>query len=624
MKPTDKVLGMSRNITRRDFIHDSSLLALGMGLGLNVSATDASGVYYPPTLTGLRGSHPGSYESAHALAREGKSFPTPTDLDETYDLVVVGAGISGLAAAHYYRKRFGPDARILLLENHDDFGGHAKRNEFHQGGQMRLSMGGTHNLEHWEFSDTVDSFLAELGVDIPAMMKDITFNYGRNGDNQVDLWFSAEKFGEDKLVKNATLRYRREIDSLDFIEEIPISVSAKIQLKKLYTDRRNDLAGKSEAEVEAYLRGISYTDFLRKHGGGNEEVLALFATATHGDWGLDTRALSAMEAFDSGLPGMTLVGFPPYEEGFYYPVGFFPDGNASVARLQVQALIPAVAPGVNADNVAVAHFDYSQLDRPDSAVRVRLNSTVINAVNTNGGVAITYLAVGQSNRVRARHSVLACYHSIIPHLCPDLSSEQKTAQRYQVKTPMLMSNVLLRSSAAMDKLGITGANCPGRMHENMYLFKGINTGGYQHSFDDKGPVPLVMFGTISPPNEAVTIEDQWRGSRAKMLGLSFEDYEREIRTVLHRMLSPAGFDVNKDILAITVNRWPHGYAREYMDLWDPDWPEGREPHRIASRPHGNITFANADAGASAYTHTAIDEAFRAVNELPAAVSANVK
>jgi spermidine dehydrogenase len=179
-----------------------------------------------------------------------------------------------------------------------------------------------------------------------------------------------------------------------------------------------------------------------------------------------------------------------------------------------------------------------------------------------------------------------------------------------------MTNVLIRSSEAIDKLGITGASCPGRMHESMYLSRGMNTGGYRHAVADKGPVPVTFYGSISPPGDVVRLADQCRASREKMLSLSFEDYEREVRTVLDGMLGPAGFDAKRDILAITVNRWPHGYAHDYMDLWDPEWPEGEAPHEIASRPFGRIAMANSDAGADAYTHVAIDEAFRAVNELP--------
>ena len=82
------------------------------------------------------------------------------------------------------------------------------------------------------------------------------------------------------------------------------------------------------------------------------------------------------------------------------------------------------------------------------------------------------------------------------------------------------------------------------------------------------------------------------------------------------MLGGAGFDPAADIAGITVNRWPHGYAYDYLDLWDPEWPEGGAPHEIARAPFGNITIANADAAADAYTHTAIDQAYRAIAELP--------
>ena len=164
MKKTDRELGLLRQITRRDFIHGASLTALGMMLPTGCGPTSGgspastSGVSYPPTRTGMRGSHPGSFETAHALARSGMQFDDPVDLAEDYDAVVVGAGISGLTAAYEYRKRFGSESRVLILNNHDDFGGHAKRNEFHQGGDMRLSWGGTMNLEYLSFSDTVLSF----------------------------------------------------------------------------------------------------------------------------------------------------------------------------------------------------------------------------------------------------------------------------------------------------------------------------------------------------------------------------------------------------------------------------------------------------------------------------------
>jgi len=218
-------------------------------------------------------------------------------------------------------------------------------------------------------------------------------------------------------------------------------------------------------------------------------------------------------------------------------------------------------------------------------------------------------------KVTAKHCVLACYHAIIPHLCPELPETQKEAARYQVKRPLLLTNVLLKNSKAADKLGISGAYCPGRMHGATWLVKGVNSKDYQHPWSDDGPVSMMFWGSLAPSDSKLDIKSQHRDSRLQMLELKFEDYEREVRSVLHGMLGPAGFDVKNDILAITVNRWPHGYSYDYLDLWDPEFPEGKAPHEIARRPFGNISIANSDAGANGMTQAAIDEAFRAVNDL---------
>ena len=627
MNNKDKKLGMDRDITRRDFIHDVSLASLGLALPAGVAAHAATGspvpagANYPPVRTGMRGSHPGAFEVAHALAREGKSFPAPTDIDESYDLVVVGGGISGLAAAYYYRKRFGPDARILILENHDEFGGHARRNEFHQGGRMRLSWGGTMNLEYPLFSDEVNELLAELGVDIDTLLEGYHFRYGSGPKGKHAMFFDAETYGRDELVQDFSFRAGRETDLDASIDRFPISKESRESLKKFYARRENLFAGKSEDEVRNLLRSISYTDFLKKYGGLTDEAADLFIRVTHGYAGVGADSLSAAECIGASVPITHLLGSPHLSGSGATDAGgdvaMFPDGNASVARLLVRALIPAVAPDADASNLALARFDYSRLDEAGATVRLRLNSTVINVANHNGGTRITYVNDGRVLRVKAKHSVLACWHAVIPHLCPDLPDEQKEAQKYQVKRPLLVTNVLLRDSKAIDKLDLSGAYCPGRLHGAVWVVKGVDTMGYRHEWDDPGSVPVMFWGSIAPPDSTVPIKEQHRASRALLLAMTFDDFEREVRTVLAGMLGPAGFDVQDDILAITVNRWPHGYAYGYLDLWDPAWPEGMAPHEIARQPYGNITIANADAGADAYTQVAIDEARRAVGELDA-------
>ena len=626
-KPSDKKLGMQRAITRRDFVQGAAVAtgaalqtgALGLpniatastSVGATIQGTMA--VDYPPIKTGMRGSHPGAYEIAHALARDGAKFPEPKPTDEQYDLIVVGAGISGLAAAHYYQKRFGPNSKILLLENHDDFGGHAKRNEFHQSGDMVLSLGGTHNLEWWKFSETVNAFMAEYGVDYEAMRKQMNFAYGRDAANGQAMWFDEATYGVNRLVTHFNLSAKLTSEKID---EIPISDAGRESLKRFY-DSEPRLEEWTEAKAEDILSSISYPDFLRQYGGLTEDAVQLFDKEEHGSWGLEMRALSAAEAIWEGYPGAHLFGEGWSEDSFGYPVAMWPDGNASLARLMVAKLIPHSAPDVRADNVAIARFDYSALDRKNANVRLRLNSTVIGVDNTDRGVSVTYASSEDGlKQVSARHSVLACYHSIIPHLCPAMPDTQKAALKYQVKFPMILTNVLLRNSEALDKLGVDGIACPGRLHARLFLFKGLHTGGYQRPDNADEAVSLVFWGSISPPEDAIDLRSQLRGSRQKLLELSFEDFEREVRTVLDGLLGPAGFDVSEDILAITVNRWPHGYSYEYMQLWDPEWQPGEAPHEIARQRFGSIAIANADAGASAYTHVAIDQAYRAIADLP--------
>jgi spermidine dehydrogenase len=617
---------MGRAITRRDFLHDSSLAALGLTTPLGTLANAGarsgdpahSGRTYPPTKTGLRGSHPGTYDVPHALALEGRAFDDPEPTGAHYDLVVVGGGISGLAAALHYQDRFGADARILILENHDDFGGHAKRNEFHQGGEMRLALGGVHNLEYEGFSPTVDEMMGRLGIDMEALKKATGFYYGEEGRGAHSLYFDAEHFGEDVLINDASLFARSLLARPEIVEQMPLEPGARDRFRRFLDMETHVFEGQDWPAIERRLRAMSYFDFAMEYGGLEAQDVRLFNNCLHGTEGPSVINFSAMEGLELGLPGWHILGegrtFDPWE----YPMAMFPDGNASVARLMVRQLIPAVSPGATFDNIALADFDYDQLDQAAHPVQLRLNATVVRVRNTDDGVALTYVRDRKVLGVTARHAVLACYHSIIPHLCPDLPEAQREAQRYQVKMPLLLTNVLLRDSSAWDASGASDIWCPGRMHARIMRWEGNTAGGYEQGRwgREGAPLNLAFWGSVEEPPGEMTLKERLRAQRARMLSLTLEDYEREVRITLDGALGPYGLDVKRDVLAITVNRWPHGYSYYYYDLWDPDFEDGAYPHDIARKPFGNITIANADAAADAYTHTAIDEAYRAVEELP--------
>jgi spermidine dehydrogenase len=626
MKQTDRELGMSRRITRRDFIHDVGVAALGLALplpGFAIGTTDSSGVYYPPTRTGLRGSHPGAFEVAHALAREGKRFDDPAKLDEQYDLVVVGGGISGLASAFFHRQLHGAQSRILILDNHDDFGGHAKRNEFHQGGPMRLAWGGTVNMEYPLFSDTVNGLIKELGIDIPRLLEGFHFNWeGAQGEIKPAVWFDAAHYGRDVLLRGLRLNRAEPKALAAHVDEFPLPAAARTKLKTFLLASGDVLAQLSPEAKEAYLRRTSYRDFLRQHFDLPEEATQIFSNAPSGYWGVRAENLSVAECLQSGLPGAHVLGGKGTQESEerHSPVAMFPDGNSSIARLLVRALIPGafphMAPDADSHSIVTARLDYRQLDLPGSRVRLRLNSTAVHVENTADGVAVSYVNDGHLVRVRSRCAVLACYNAIVPHLVPELPAAQKAALAQCVKRPMLVVNTLLRNGQSLKKLGIKGAHLPGSFLQGMVLVTGVEVGDYRVAWRPEDPCVMQCFVAFEAPQpEGMSIAEQHRAARQRLLEMQFEDFEREVRTVLNGLLGAGGFDAAEDILAITVNRWPHGYARDHLDLEDAAWNAEPHPNVVGRQRFGNIAIANSDAGADAFTHTAIEQAWRAVSEL---------
>jgi spermidine dehydrogenase len=632
------LVAAGEGITRRDFLDGVAIAIGGAASGAllprfiatavagETAAQDAAG-YYPPALTGLRGNHPGSFETAHALrdadfwSHAGAIAATGED----YDLVVVGGGISGLAAAHFYRARR-PDARILILDNHDDVGGHAKRNEFALAGRLALMNGGTYSIDSPRpYSPIADGLLRTLGVDPVALTKkcaDENF-YAAHGLAR-GLFFDRETFGADKLVvarKGAAWR--------DILADAPLSEKARGDIVRIEEGTTDYFPGLSSAEKKARLWRMSYRDFLRDVVNSDAAAIAVYQARSHGEWGVGADAVSALDvwAFDfPGFQGLRLEPGPAPRMG-YTASGYagggsytfhFPDGNASIVRLLVRDLIPGSLPGTSAEDAVTARLDYARLDHPQAPVRIRLNATAVRVRHVGdpasaNDVEIIYSRGGALSSVRGRACVLACYNMIIPYLCPELPERQKEALRYASKIPLIHVSVALRNWQAFKALGVAHVYAPGSYFSSLALNEVVDIGGYASAHSPDQPV-LVHLVRV-PVAPGLPEREQHRIGRQDILSTSFETFERNIRDQLDRTLGPAGFDAARDITAITVNRWPHGYAYEYNPLFDPDWPPGEAPHMIGRARFGRVTIANSDAGAAAYTDSAIDQAHRAVAEL---------
>jgi spermidine dehydrogenase len=577
---------------------------------------------YPPALTGMRGQHPGSFEVAHAFAREGRRFGIDdTPSEETYDLVVVGGGISGLAAAWFYRRAVGAGARILILDNHDDFGGHAKRNEFSSNARTLIGYGGSQSIQSAKtlWTDVAKGLLRDLGVEISRF--DNAFDRGFYASLGLSrgVFFDRETFGRDALVTGDALLSRGGEGGPqlgDFISSMPIADTSKQQLLSLYDPARDSLAGKSVEEKTKILKTTSYRDYLVKICGCSDEVANCFQGRPLGFFGLGCDAVSAFDLRGFGYPGFAGLKLPAddhpeWNEPYIY---HFPDGNASLARLLVRALIADTAPGRTMDDIVLAGFDYGALDRADNNVRLRLQSTVIDVRQRGDGVSIGYVNAGAPHRVTAKYAVLACFHMMIPYLMPELPQAQREALALNVKTPLVYTNVVVRNWQPWLALKVSDIAAPMGFFSHVALDFPVDLGGYRHPRDPAEPIVLHLEHVPRAPNSGLDARAQFHIGQAKLLAMTFADFEVRIRDQLERMLGPGGFDGGRDIAAITINRWPHGYGYVANSLFDPDDYDDRVL-TLARRPFGRVAIANSDAGGDAYAHLAINEAARAVREL---------
>ncbi|MFO1468219.1 MAG: FAD/NAD(P)-binding protein [Steroidobacteraceae bacterium] len=614
-------LGLGEPITRRDFVGG---VAASVGLWStlapgNAPATDAqphlaatADAPYPPLRTGLRGQHPGSFEDAHRVRDGAFLTAMPADTGEHFDLVVVGAGISGLSAAHFYRRALGAKSRVLLLDNHDDFGGHAKRNEFHHEGRIYLSYGGTMSIETpFPYSFTARSLLAELGVD-PASFSRYQQPVRLEGLGE-GVFFDRENFHTDRLVAGAGSKPWAQ-----FFAEAPLTPAVREDLARLYAGHIDYLPSLDAAQKAAALKRMSYATYLTDHARLRPEGLAYFrGQHFRNNMRVDTcPAFVAWRLGAAGFNGMDIQAEPLVNADYFH----FPDGNASIARLLVNRLVPAAFDRQHdQESIVLARLDYSRLDEEGAAVRLRLDSTAVRVEHigaidraTERAVRVVYVKGGELRQVTAANVVLACFNTIIPFLVPTLPEPQRVALRYASKVPMMYTSVLVRNWEAWRRLGVHAIEAPNGYHSHCMLDTPLRIGGYESVGAPQDPVIVHLIKNWNRPG--LPRKQQNRLARGDMLAASFESIEHASREQLQRMLGSGGFEAKRDILAITVNRWPHGYAYTYDTLDDPDLPEAERPHVIGRRAFGRISIANADAGASAFTNVAIDQAERAIQE----------
>ncbi|HKN08543.1 MAG TPA: FAD-dependent oxidoreductase [Pseudomonadota bacterium] len=616
---------MSSGITRRDFIDGIACTVVAAAAHSSAHGQAPAADDYPPAAQGFRGSRSADYKTAHAV-RDGMTYRIDGyPVDESVDYVIVGAGIGGLSAAYYLRQAK-PNCRVLILDNHDDFGGHARRNEFQVDGRLLIGYGGSEAIQAPKamWTPTSRQLLSELGVHLERFETADHINLYPGLGMSFGLLCRREVFGTDKLVTGdpqrslatdipAALQHGRPI--ADFANDCPLSDAQRRTLVALYTEQRAIFPGKTVKERRELLSRISYADFLVRYWDVDPIVLQMFAGRTLDLLGMSAEWVPATEAAESDYPGFRGTGLGPSEDNLEPYIYHFPDGNASIARLLVRKLIPGVAPGTTMEDIVTAKFAYRELDRDASPVRLRLSSTAVRIQNTSSHVDVLYVRGDKARRVRCKNVIYTGYECMLPYICADLPAAQREADAGNVKLPMVYVTVALRNWRPFAATGVHFINNPTGFYSVIKLDYPVSLGDYQFA---KSPDEPILLHLVHVPRAPVPLPDfraTLRAARGVLYARPFSDFEAAVRDELARCVGSAGFDPDRDIAAITVNRWGHGYAFDSNHVTDPGAP--RSEVRTSRQAIGRISIGGSDAAWDAWAYTAIDESHRAVAEVMA-------
>jgi spermidine dehydrogenase len=642
----DRAIGMDVPITRRDFL-GSTLLASGASLlgGFNpaqilATASDAhSRTAAPDDWTGYGGVGDYAHSNGNTQAvmdvghkmRDGAYDPLPADVidtGETYDCVVVGGGISGLAAALFFlrqtgQRQAGSGKSCLILENHPIFGGEAKQNDFDVDGKRIVA----HQGSAIYLVPYPHSFIARFYDSIGLRTPKLTYQkWGGSGPEmalgrtpydsagmsrgQYGFWFGA-KFGQKPgmwLVDPVGKK----------MEGAPLDAAARRELYRWFsgaaTDESNFDPPKYEGDESSQkLDAISLEQHMMERYGLSRETIRTYLSPVEGGGsGLGPDALSAFCEYAADL-------LHPWDDGSGNPVQMFPGGNTTIARLMAKALLPASIEGpATVEGVSRGAVNFAALDVAGAPTRLRLSATAVSVQHDGdpakaSSLSIAYAKNGKVFRVKARSAVMAGGSWTAKHILKDLGEAQRNAYAQFYRSPCMMANVAVRNWRFLQKMGITGCRWFEGVGNYFDVRRQAVCGGVEPMISPDGPIVLSLKVLYAYPGAST--EDQGHRGRGEMITTSFREYERRIRQQFTEMFASAGFNAERDIAGIVLNRWGHAYLNPQPGFFF--GKDGKPAPRdvLRSAPFGRVAFANTDLAGAMDHRYSILEAHRAVGQL---------
>ena len=617
-KKKDKFRFLS-NITRRDFI-SGSLIGAGSAL-LYANAPWAfsrsnkkqrpKGIFNDPWTGfggvgdyGVSNGNVASTRDAAHLVRDvdmEELLSTTEQTSEEYDMVVIGGGFSGIGAAYEFHKKYGNTKKCLILENHPVFGGEAKLNEFDVDGYRIFAPQGSNDFGLPDEND--NSLITEIykKTGLPFKLKFIDkdpsiSNVNTPLDNYYGVFWEEERYDTGYFMgKNATnpwiINPRK-----DRLARMPWSNKLKTDLNRAFDDKEDHFKGD---KLDTWLDSMSYKDLLEKEMGFSPKVTEYFdpiVAISMGAVGCDV--LSAYSARQLEMPGTEARYYYDSSKNDY-DIGVFsyPGGNTGIFRHIIKYLIPKAIKGRKKfESILYNDIDFKALDRPENPISMRLNSTAIDIQHEGDAeksdyVNVTYYQDGKVKKIKARSVVMGIGGWVAQKIISDLPKPILKAYDQFYHGPILTVNVAVRNWRFLDKLGISS----GRIFEGFGNFFSIRrpmiTGKHTQPYDPDKPIAITFYVPFHKPG--YSIKEQGQLGRLELLNKSYAEYEKIIVQQMTAMFAPAGFDAERDLAGIILNRWGHAYISPQPGFHFGN--NGKEaPREIVRKGFGRIQFGHSE------------------------------